>query len=395
MAKDYKNPLEARVTKPEKPVVIDGISKELHARLSAEWEKMSIGEDEYLNPLDEYTPPEWALSKDDINFASFGDVHFLTGQSGTGKTFTFVGLMGAIMKGSFGPIKYVCNTRPNPKVLYIDTEQSKGSTQLVMRRVYHMAGWAQGSDHRDQFNVLMLRETTKPSDRWAKCIRAMYDLRPDFVFIDGALDIVDDMNKSDLCSQLIGECLACSSIFKLCMFLVLHENPLSLESALKGLGKMAGHVGSFLLRKAAAGMGTVKKLEGTDATMIVLQKKARNKDFGDYSYKIHDVDMCINGERYDLAVPYPIVQDISITGKKKIGTIVTIENVKEYMQTIMDKVQWPATQDQIKDALVTYCMITNHDTQSEILTKAKNRNWLKLDHKEANLAYWNIDVDPF
>lgn len=273
--------------------------------------KISIGDDEYLNPLDKYTPPEWALSKDGINFSSFGDVHFLTGQSGTGKTFTFVCLMAAITKGEFGPIKYVGENRKEPRVLYIDTEQSKGNTQLVMRRIYHMAGWGQGVDHRDRLEVLMLRETTSPEQRWGKCIKAMYDKKPDFVFIDGALDIVADMNKSNLCSELISECLACSSLFKCCMFLVVHENPLSLESALKGLGKMAGHIGSFLQRKAAAGIGTVKKLEGTDATMTVIQKKARNKDFGDWSYKIHDEVMRIDGEDFDIAVPYAIANTIS------------------------------------------------------------------------------------
>ena len=65
------------------------------------------------------------------------------------------------------------------------------------------------------------------------------------------------------------------------------------------------------------------------------------------------------------------------------------------MREIENEVQWPATNEQMEDALNRVCHLTNHSQRYDIITKARNRNWLKLDHKEGKLGFWSIDLDPW
>ena len=77
------------------------------------------------------------------------------------------------------------------------------------------------------------------------------------------------------------------------------------------------------------------------------------------------------------------------------ASAVSIEDVENYMRQIEDYVQWPATTEQMEDALRQCCQLTKHGTRYEILSKAKNRRWLKLDHKEGKLGFWVLELNPF
>lgn len=285
-------------------MVADDLSEKLQKKVSAKWQEAIIDQSEYLDPRAPFCPPDWAISIRGTDVFAFDDYNYLQGQAGNGKSFTMCVYESVILGRDFGEIKYVGN-REKPKVLHVDTEQSQGNVQLHVRRLYEMVGWEQSSDHSDQLRVLMLRETARPQDKWAKVIRACHDFRPDFLFVDGMLDVVEGMNSEEGCSMVINEAGALSSIFKLCMIGICHENPTNPKAKSdEGPAKPAGHVGSFSQRKGSAGQGTTKSLVGTDPTFSVVPKKVRNKDYNGFKFKIKDVQIRVDGRDYTIGIPY-------------------------------------------------------------------------------------------
>lgn len=246
-----------------------------------DWLKVSI-DDNWLDPSEPYISPRYTLSYNGVKFAPLGGVHGLTGQPGHGKTFTFTQLIVAILRGQFYGLKYELGRDiPHPKVLYIDTEMEKGNTQLVMLRVYEMMGWEKYSTQ-DQFAILWLREEVKAEDRWRKVLKAIYDMKPTVVFLDGLIDVVKDFNDNGECQSVIYKCMATASHYNISMWCLLHENP--------GSTKMVGHAGSFLERKATDVLKTKKNKEGGVVSFEVSQSKARARDLDTWTFTIEDDD---------------------------------------------------------------------------------------------------------
>lgn len=246
-----------------------------------DWLKVSI-DDNWLDPSEPYISPRYTLSYNGVKFAPLGGVHGLTGQPGHGKTFTFTQLIVAILRGQFYGLKYELGRDiPHPKVLYIDTEMEKGNTQLVMLRVYEMMGWEKYSTQ-DQFAILWLREEVKAEDRWRKVLKAIYDMKPTVVFLDGLIDVIKDFNDNGECQSVIYKCMATASHYNISMWCLLHENP--------GSTKMVGHAGSFLERKATDVLKTKKNKEGGVVSFEVSQSKARARDLDTWIFVIEDDD---------------------------------------------------------------------------------------------------------
>lgn len=233
----------------------------------------------WLDPKESYVRPRFTLSYNGVPFAPLGGIHGLTGQPGHGKTFTFTQLMVAILKGEYYGLRYeLANDIPEPKVLYIDTEMEKGNTQLVMLRVYDMMGWPIGSEQ-EQFKILWLREVVKATERWKMVLKAIYDMKPTVVFLDGLIDVVGDFNDNKECQNIIYACMSTASHYGISLWCLLHENP--------GSEKMVGHAGSFLERKATDVLKT-KKEKGAEVIFNVEQKKARSRDLDKWQFKIED-----------------------------------------------------------------------------------------------------------
>lgn len=261
---------------PEQPPLEDFLKdlQWLDADLSRQW----------LDPTEPYTSPEYTLSYCGVPFAPLGGIHGLTGKPGHGKTMTFTQLMVAIMRGDFYNLHSLLRERclregREPKVLYVDTEMEKGNTQLVMMRVYQEMGWEKGSVH-SQFRILWLREVLLAEDRWRMTLRAIYEMRPDVVFLDGLIDVIGDFNDNRACQLLIYQCMAVASHYHISLWCLLHENP--------GSDKMVGHAGSFLERKATDILRTKKDKSGARATFSVSQAKNRARDFEDWMFHIED-----------------------------------------------------------------------------------------------------------
>jgi hypothetical protein len=367
----YNNPLaEREAVAPQEPQAIDNFLKDV------EWQTAEV-DGNWLDPKEAYVRPRYTLSYNGVPFAPLGGIHGLTGQPGHGKTFTFTQLMVAILKGEFYGLHYeLSRDIPQPKVLYIDTEMEKGNTQLVMLRVYEMMGWPVGSEQ-EQFKILWLREEVKAEDRWRKTLKAINVMQPTVVFLDGLIDVVGDFNDNKECQAIIYQCMATASHYGISLWCLLHENP--------GSEKMVGHAGSFLERKATDVLKT-KKDKGMEVIFSVEQKKARARDLDKWQFKIEDDE-----HHYG----HPVILEAEQKTDQGAIHTVSIEQTEDCLRKIEDKMQWPATREQICTALADICELRNHQEQYDLISKAKNRQWLRLDHKEGKLGFWTLELDPF
>ena len=331
-----------------------------------QWQAVELA-DNWLNPADQYVRPKYTLSYNGVPFAPLGGIHGLTGQPGHGKTFTFTQLMVAILKGEYYGLRYeLAKDIPQPKVLYIDTEMEKGNTQLVMLRVYELMGWPIGSEQ-EQFKILWLREEVKAEDRWKKTLKAINEMRPTVVFLDGLIDVVGDFNDNKECQLIIYQCMATASHYGISLWCLLHENP--------GSEKMVGHAGSFLERKATDVLKT-KKEKGAEVIFNVEQKKARSRDLDKWQFKIEDDD-----HHYG----HPVILGASMESTEGKASFVSIEEVKAWMIQMKDLLTWPAKSADIKAKFKELGNLTDKGA-NDAYTKATNIRYIVKEEKEEYLA---------
>lgn len=415
MAKDYKNPLEARVTKPEPLGVTQGqglpgyqdlsgqgspdsgsasspsgeLADKLRAKIKTQWDKVTIDDNEILDPTKLFKDIDWAIEINGIKVFAFDDYNYLQGQAGHGKSFTMSIYESVILGQPFGTIRYIGN-RPQPKVLHIDTEQSEGNVQLHKARVYNMVGWEQTSDHRDQYQIMMLRSTPSPEQRWAKVIRKCYEFQPDFIFLDGMLDVVVGMNKEEECNILISEAGALAEMLHLCMVAICHENPDNAKKE-EGPAKPAGHIGSFSQRKGSAGQGTKKLLSGVTPTFNVAPKKVRNKDYVGFAFGIRDTEVLIGDKTYNVGIPYWIDTNNPLGGGND-GQDEETKAVREAVQSI----QWKSiglSYTELEGGLKHYG-ITSNRKLSDYITMAQQKGIIeKRDKRYFLLETGGASVD--
>ena len=273
---EYENPLAERESVP-----VD----EFLARYN--WQNVDIEQD-FLDFAEPYRPPRYTLRRFDVAFANVGELHIISGKPGHGKTGLMSILIASILCGKYGNTEYaLSNERPMPVVLYIDTEQGKDDTIAFKNRVCTMAGL----DYRqpmDNFKILRLRDTESAHDRWCKILKAVWQVKPTDIFLDGVLDVVKDYNDQVECQPIVRDCMRLADHFDSSFWVVLHENPM--------VDKLVGVLGSIFQRKVAE-IFTLRKIKQSelkqnerDSAMPpiyfnVKQVKARGRDVDDWKFE--------------------------------------------------------------------------------------------------------------
>ena len=252
-----------------------------------DWYGMEVDGD-FLDFTEPYIPPRYTLQRGETKFANVGDLHIISGKPGNGKTGLMTMLMAAILCGEYGKTKYALSSeRPNPIVLYIDTEQGKDDTIALKNRVCVMAGLDYKVKH-DNFIVLRLRDTESEVERWKKILKAIYLVRPTDIFLDGMLDLVRDYNDQVECQPIIRKSMMLATHYDTSLWMVIHENPM--------VSKLVGTLGSIAQRKVAEIFSVIKVKQGdlkpneVNPSMpaiyfIVNQEKARGKDVDKWYYQ--------------------------------------------------------------------------------------------------------------
>ena len=237
-----------------------------------------------LDFTEPYHPPRWTLSHNGTSFANRGELHIVTGKSGHGKTAFMSQVMAALLCGKFGNMVYEGDSTHLPVVLYIDTEQGKDDTIAIKNRVCSLAGLPFDQPC-DRFHVARLRDTVDAADRWRQILKLAYVIKPDVMYIDGLLDIVEDYNEQKECTPIIRELMIMATHYDMSTWCVLHENPTS--------EKMVGSLGSIAQRKVTEVFAVRKhknekerKPNRPPIYFSVEQAKARGKDVEDWDFQI-------------------------------------------------------------------------------------------------------------
>ena len=320
----------------------------------------------YLDFAEPYRPPRWTLSHNGTPFANLGELHVITGKSGHGKTSFMSMVMAAILKGSYGGLKYELHEEiPFPVVLYIDTEQGKDDTIALKNRICTLAGL----DYRKpqtQFKIVRLRDTVDATKRWSQILKVIWEVRPTVVFLDGMLDIVKDYNNQEECQPIIRECMITATKYDISLWCVLHENPT--------FDKMVGTLGSVLQRKVTEGFAIRKHKQANEPKdkkradrppiyFTVEQLKARRYDQDNWDFEVMN-----NAEGW--GVP----QELDAQPDKP-ATEHTPEEIKQWITEGQNSIEWPAHRKDIYTNIFAPNGVTDEDEQKEVMKVCINRRF--------------------
>ena len=317
------------------------------------WFDVDISTD-YLDFTKPYEKPLKTLSMDGVPFAPLKGIHALTGQSGHGKTMLFSQFMAAILNGEFGGLRYeLSDLIRNPKVLYIDTEMEEENTIAVKNRVCQMSNRNPQQSY-DDFKILMLRETEEATDRWRKTLKAIYEVKPTIVFIDGLLDLVSDFNKNDECQRMIYRCMQVASHYGISVWCLVHQNP-------GNTTKLVGHLGSMLERKVTDVFCCIKETNDKtgEVTFTVKQTKARGRDVPKWKFRILPVGVYGMPEQIDESTD---IDDIDL--------------IHQWLRDGQELIKWPATITEIKRIIKECGGVGSSDRQQRDVEAAKNRRFI-------------------
>ena len=320
-----------------------------------EWFDVDVSND-YLDFTKPYEKPHKTLSMDGIAFAPLKGIHALTGQSGHGKTMLFSQFMAAILCGEFGGLRYeLSDIIPRPSVLYVDTEMEEENTIAVKNRVCELINRNPQQSY-DDFKILMLRETEEAINRWRKTLKAIYEVKPTIVFIDGLLDLVNDFNKNDECQRLIYRCMQVASHYGISVWCLVHQNP-------GNTTKLVGHLGSMLERKVTDVFCCIKETNDKtgDVTFTVKQTKARGRDVPAWKFRVLPIG---SYGRPEMIINTHADNDISI------------ESIEEWLRADKDNIEQPATLEAYKDIIRQRGHIKASDMLQQCIERARNKRVL-------------------
>lgn len=334
----YDNPLAERESMP---------MDEFMAKYN--WQNVEVEQD-FLDFSEPYRPPRYTLRRLDTAFANVGELHIISGKPGHGKTGLMSILISTILCGKYGNTEYaLSDERPNPVILYIDTEQGKDDTIAFKNRVCTMAK-LDFTKQLQNFRILRLRDTESAEERWRKILKAVWMVKPTDIFLDGVLDVVKDYNDQVECQPIVRDCMRLADHFDSSFWVVLHENPM--------VEKLVGVLGSIFQRKVAE-IFTIRKVRQCDLKpndqdsqlpsiyFIVKQVKARGKDVLDWMY--HFVDASGWGIPEEVEMPQTI-QSMPIAQVAKNEPIEPTEDqVKQYVSVIgKETLSFSALRERIK-----------------------------------------------
>ena len=315
-----------------------------------------------------YTPPKWTLEHNGIRFAKRGDLHIVGGKSGHGKTAFMSQIMAAILCGKFGNM--TCQIEGEPVVLYIDTEQSEDDTIAIKNRVCTLAGISY-SVPQPRFKVARLRDTVQVEERYKQILQLMWDIKPDVVFIDGLLDIVDDYNNQTDCANVIRDLMAYSTALNMSMWCVLHENPMT-DKLVGSLGSIAERKVTevFVIRKHKAPHQDKRFKDFPSVFFEIKQTKARGKDQEDWYFVVED-----------RAMGWGVPVELGATNEEP-ATKFDPQVLKEWITKRQYDVEWPATRTDIYSGIFKPEGVTDEDDQKEAMKACINSRFFLEQSKE-------------
>lgn len=216
------------------------------------------------------SPPP-VLFQGDKTMISKGDFSVVVGAAKSRKTFCVSAMVGAYLCAD----EYMNMSSPadSGEVLWIDTEQSIYHAAKVARRICRIAGLP--TDQKtERFRMLCFREYT-PDKRRELTDKAIRLYKPALVVVDGAADLILDVNDSSESSKLATMFMDITKELDNHIITVLHTNP--------GGDKPRGHLGTNFLNKAQALF--IVRADGDISTVSV--ERCRDIAVDDFAFAIN------------------------------------------------------------------------------------------------------------
>lgn len=159
------------------------------------------------------------------------------------------------------------------KCLLFDTESSQSHTMKQVKRIYSLLNWETSNSN---LIVFHLRECS--IDERIEIIKQSIDFyKPDWVIVDGLLDLVNSANDDTETNLLILELMRITSVYDCHLTNILHTGK-------SNGGQMLGWLGSYAQRKAETVFQLVKDGELTK----VQPAETRNVAFEEFSFLIDE-----------------------------------------------------------------------------------------------------------
>lgn len=215
--------------------------------------------------------PPPVLFQGDKTMISKGDFSVVVGAAKSRKTFCVSAMVGAYLCAD----EYMNMSSPADagNVLWIDTEQSIYHAAKVARRVCRIAGLPT-NQKTERFRMLCFREYT-PDKRRELTDKAIRLYRPALVVVDGAADLILDVNDSSESAKLATMFMDITKELDNHIITVLHTNP--------GGDKPRGHLGTNFLNKAQALF--IVRADGDISTVSV--ERCRDIAVDDFAFAVN------------------------------------------------------------------------------------------------------------
>jgi len=239
-------------------------------------------ESNFLDANQELIMPEYMFSWNGVGFFPIGSIDSITGHKKNGKTMFETLLMVACLKDGqpIGPLRYeLHDKRPEPKVLFIDTEQEQSYSLMVQRRVHYLMGW-DFKINNPRFQVLWLHDVLSAEERWQITMAAIWKTKPDFIILDGSRDMITDINNADESTTFVRQTMKMATDMNTVLGQALHYNP--------GTEKMRGWLGTELGNRCAYIIELSKEKKEGLVKFTAKFTDTRGKDVDDIEFFVDD-----------------------------------------------------------------------------------------------------------
>lgn len=193
-------------------------------------------------PIEEKAEP--LLQYKGVGMLYRNNLQVLQGKPKQGKSTAGIAFIIALLKGEY--LGLSANAGCN--VLWLDTEQDRDTVQEKALQALQIA-------EVDKCTARLKIVALKPygvKERLRYALQAIQENNPDFVFLDGIVDLVQDFNKPDECKNLLDTIGKVTERSNCALLTLIHEN--------KNDENARGHLGSFVHQKASE-VYSVKKSE--------------------------------------------------------------------------------------------------------------------------------------
>lgn len=355
-----------------------------------------------FNDTVRYQKPPYLFEINGKGFSPLGGIQALSGQKKNGKSIFASVLLAAVLcngketgrmaerfpgvrlrQSTAGTLDHDC-----PTALYVDTEQERENTSVVLERAKWLAEIDKYS-HDDRLQALWLREMPEgydvPKLRWQAIKYKIETMHPDLCIIDGIRDIVHDFNDLAESSSIINELMNIASKNRMCIWCTLHMNP---RPSNDDESKMRGHLGTELGNKVSDTFVMKKSRDKSSGavTFTLAQIDARGEDVDDMKIELnHDGDGSIENLGYPkmVAAPSAAAKDAPKTDN--------VEALRSWIKKALEIYDWPMSrQDFKKNVLKEIGHVTNKDQQGRDLDACLDNGLMQESTLKKN-GYYMIE----